>query len=343
MENTTLIGNIFHLEQLKKGRDSWNTWKDTNVIRPDLKGFNLDNLDLSGFHLDQSDFTDASMRGCNLNQAWLTWCVFIRTDLSGSTIINPEREEHSGDKRLLGVNLRWSAFAEANLSNVDMRGAVLEAVSFFDCNFNGADISTSEVNGVSAWGNHYDSQTKQNDLIVSAYDEENITIDHLDLAQFIYLLLNSNGLRSAINSLTTKVVLILGSFAPNDMEELEGIKKELRLLDFIPMLYNFEKPSLRNHMETVSTIAHLSNFIVAELTNPKSIPNELRSLIPNLISVPVIPLIRDKQKPFGMFEDFKGYRNVGEIIEYNSNDPKKNIVLDVIRQARQISELIQKS
>lgn len=219
-----------------------------------------------------------------------------------------------------------------------MRGAVLEAVSFFNCNFKGADFSSSEVNGVSAWGNFYDEHTKQNDLIVSSYDEEDITIDHLDLAQFIYLLLNSNGVRSAINSLTTKIVLILGSFASNDMEVLESIKSELRLMDYIPMLYNFEKPSLRNHMETVSTIAHLSNFIAAELTYPQSIPNELRSLIPNLISVLVIPLITDNQKPFRMFEDFKAYRNVGNVIEYNSVDPKKEVVLEVIRQAKQISK-----
>lgn len=44
-----------------------------------------------------------------------------------------------------------------------------------------------------------------------------------------------------------------------------------------------------------------------------------------------------------MFEDFKGYRNVGNIIEYNSNDPKREVVLEVIRQASQIKETIHKS
>ena len=331
-----LKGNILHLQQLQQGKESWNAWKDTGMVRPDLKGFNLDGMDLSGYHLDQTDFTDASMVNCNLNNTTLCWCVFIRTKLNSSTIINTDWETYTGDKRQMGINLRWSAFADADLTKVDMRGATLEATSFYNCKFNGTDLTGSDVYGVSAWGNQYDEYTKQDDLVVSNFDEDIITIDNLELAQFIYLLLNSTGVRDAINALTTKVVLILGSFASPDMQILQNIKTELRLQNYIPMLYNFEKPVRRNHIETVSTIAHLANFIVAELTNPRSIPNELATLIPTLRSVPVIPLIRDGQKPYGMFEDFQDLRHVSALIEYNTTDPVKFLVNDVVCRAKEI-------
>lgn len=336
------MGNIKHLELLKTGKEEWNAFKDANInLKPDFKDFDLSNMNLSGYHLDNSDFTDANMTGCNLNNAWLCWCIFIRTKLTGATILSTSREGFDGDKRLLGVNLRWSSFANAHLQNVNMAGATLEATSFFDCDFSGANISGSDVYGVSAWGNIFDESSNQKDLVVSKWGEDIITIDDLGLAQFIYLLLTNSGVRGAINGLNTKIVLILGSFAAEDKAILDKLKAELRLLNYAPMLYDFETPKQRNHMETVSTIAHLAKFIVADLTNPRSIPNELASLIPSLRSVPVVPIIRDEQKPYGMFQDFTDLNHVAATIHYNSTDSISALAKIIDTTASRVLDLIQ--
>ena len=178
-----------------------------------------------------------------------------------------------------------------------MKGATLEGVHFHNCNFRGADISNSPINGISSWGNMIDETTKQNDLIITEWDEPTVTVDNFEIAQFLYLMISNNKIRNIIDTLATKVVLILSSFAKNDKAVLDQIKLGLRKSNFIPVVFDFDKPSSRNLTETVSTLAHLSKFIVADLTNSISIPHELASIIPTLRSVPIVPIIRDAQKP----------------------------------------------
>ena len=324
------MGNIRHLEILKAGKDEWNNWRTLNPAeRPDFSSFNLDRLDLEGYNLGSSDFSEANLRDCNLNNSMLTWCIFIRTQLNNTTIINPSLDEYSGNRRLLGVNLRWSSFAEANLQNVKMTGATLEAAQFHKCNLKGTDISDSEVFGISAWGNVFDDSSKQTNLIITEGNQPVITIDDLEMAQFLYMLVNNSKMRNAIDTLATKVVLILGSFSNEDKPILDSIKSGLSISNFIPVMYDFDKPTSRNHTETVSTIAHLSKFIIADLTNQRSIPHELAILIPNLRSVPVIPLIRDEQKPYGMFQDFENAPNVASIINYLSASPINDLIEEI--------------
>jgi len=49
------------------------------------------------------------------------------------------------------------------------------------------------------------------------------------------------------------------------------------------------KPDSRDITETVTTLARLARFIIADITDPKSIPLELQSIVPD-VAVPVQPL-----------------------------------------------------
>ena len=72
--------------------------------------------------------------------------------------------------------------------------------------------------------------------------------------------------------------------------------------------------------ETVRTIAHLARFIIADITDPKSIPQELQSIVPDL-AVPVQPIIASPNRPWGMFVDFpKKYHWVLSVHEYADCD-----------------------
>ena len=130
-------------------------------------------------------------------------------------------------------------------------------------------------------------------------------MDNLEVAQFIYLLLNNQKIRSVIDTITSKVVLILGRFTPERKVVLDAIRDELRKRDYLPVLFDFEKPASRTSPETVSTLAHMARFVIADITDAKSIPQELMAIVPNMPSVPVQPLLLASQQEYGMFEHFR--------------------------------------
>jgi len=136
------------------------------------------------------------------------------------------------------------------------------------------------------------------------------------VAQFIYLLLNNEKIRDVIDTITSKVVLILGRFTPERKAILDTLKDELRKRNYSPVLFDFEKPASRDITETISTLAHMARFIIADLTDAKSIPQELKSIVPNLPSVPVLPLILNSQHEYGMFEHFTRFPWVLPVYRY---------------------------
>jgi len=89
------------------------------------------------------------------------------------------------------------------------------------------------------------------------------------VAQFIYLLLNNEKIRSVIDSITSKVVVILGRFTPERKAILDAIRDELRKRDYLPALFDFEKPASKDLTGTISTLANMARFIIADLTDPE--------------------------------------------------------------------------
>jgi hypothetical protein len=132
-------------------------------------------------------------------------------------------------------------------------------------------------------------------------------VDKLEVAQFIYLLLNNEKIRDVIDTVTSKVVLILGRFTPKRKAVLNKIREELRKRDYLPVLFDFQKPGSRSLTETVSTLAHMARFVVADITDASSIPQELQRIVPDLPSVPVQPLLLASKPEYGMFESFRPY------------------------------------
>jgi hypothetical protein len=82
------------------------------------------------------------------------------------------------------------------------------------------------------------------------------------------------------------------------------------------VLFDFPEPRSRDVDETVATLAHLARFIVADLTEPRSIPHELRGIVPEL-AVPIQPLLLEGEEgEYGMFVSLRKYHRVLETHRY---------------------------
>ena len=78
--------------------------------------------------------------------------------------------------------------------------------------------------GVSAWDVKLDGAVQRN-LIITPPEQPKIEVDNLEIAQFIYLILHDHKVRQVIDSIKSKVVLILGRFTPGRKAVLEATVK----------------------------------------------------------------------------------------------------------------------
>jgi hypothetical protein len=341
------MANAEQVAVLKKVHGTeWNNWrKARSVVTPDLSGANLgrvhiNGVDLSGANLRGADLSEAhlftaNLRGADLREAHLIGASFIAADLTGAN--------------LSGAYLNNADFNEADLSSVNLRGAIVLRAYFHTANLHSADLSRANlfgaqfikadlrranlqeadltgslwvrtnledailtgarVYGTSAWDVKLQN-TVQTNLIITPPDQPEITVDNLDVAQFIYLLLNNAKIRDVIDTITSKAVLILGRFTPERKPTLDALRDALRGHNYLPILFDFERPTNRDFTETVSTLAHLARFVIADLTDPRSIPQELTAVVPRLLSVPVRPLLLGSQSEWAMFSDLARYPQV---------------------------------
>jgi hypothetical protein len=115
-------------------------------------------------------------------------------------------------------------------------------------------------------------------------------------------------------------VLILGRFTPERKRFLDALRTELRNHDYVSIVFDSDKPTRRNLTETISTLAHLARFVIADITDAASVPQELQHIVPNLPSVPIQPIIEAASSAYGMFGDFFDYGTVLKPYGYDSLD-----------------------
>jgi len=63
---------------------------------------------------------------------------------------------------------------------------------------------------------------------------------------------------AACVSVCQQVVLILGRFTPERKVVLDAIRDELRKRDYLPVLFDFEKPANKDLTGTISTLANMA-------------------------------------------------------------------------------------
>jgi uncharacterized protein YjbI with pentapeptide repeats len=273
----------------------------TNLSKANLTGANLTGADLNRAILYKANLSRANLTGADLSRAILREADLSRADLH--------------EVKLSRANLSGAVLIRANLSRANLSGADLSRTFLIGTNLTNATLKDCKIYGISAWDVQLDG-AEQFNLTITPTDQPPITVDNLKIAQFIYLLLNNQEIREVINTLTTKAVLILGRFSHQRKTVLDAIRMELRKQDYLPILFDFGRTSSQTVRETVRTLAQISYFIIADLTEQSSIPEELENIIPGLV-VPVIPILATSQeREFSMFRDYGVYDWVLPIFRY---------------------------
>ena len=238
--------------------------------------------------------------------AWRDEHRDVRPDLSGADLhgLNLMRANLMGANlqgaELITAILCWAKLCAANLRTADLSGAVLTGTDLTD-----ADLTGCRIFGLSAWDVELNNHTTQDSLIITRKGEAEITVDKIEVAQFVYLLYrNHEKIRDVIDTIGKKGVLLLGRFTEGRIKVLERLREELRRLRFVPMVFNFDRPVTKDFTETVRLLANLSRFVIVDITNPRSTPLELQATVPDYM-VPFAPILQEGEQPFAMFVDLQ--------------------------------------
>jgi hypothetical protein len=331
------MANAQHLEfiteALRSGNSTaWNNWRASKHRLHEIYGYmSLVEVDLSGADLSgiwsfsHLDLADVNFQNANLEHAIFHSANLRRANLRGARLAHADlRRAVLDGADLSGVHIRHAnlgaaSLIDVNLSGADMYGASLFGTRLQRTNLQGADLSGCSIYGVSAWDVQLDNAIQSN-LVITPPDSPTITVDNLEVAQFVYLLINNQAIRRVIDTITSKAVLILGRFTDKRKAVLEAMRQALRQRNYLPILFDFDKPSGKTLTETISTLAHMARFIIADITSAKSIPQELAVIVPHLPTVPVQPILAHQAGEYAMFEHFKHFPWVLEVYRYKNQE-----------------------
>ncbi len=373
------MANPEDLEMLKSGAENWNAWRKEkgSSYRPNIEGHffqpahllppdeyksNFDGYDFSNADLsDQfhpTSFWNCSMKDCDFRGSKLHGAIFIDTNLEGSKFDSAQMIwANLRGAKCSGANFTDAVLEQSELTGTDMcacdlTGVRMQRSIISGTNFRSAILRNCQVAGVSTWDVRTDDKTIQEKLDISTLwwnqdpplpASQVITVDDIEVAQYVHILINNKKIRNLVDVGSAKTVLILGRFSPpNRKAVLDELRVQLRARDLVPMIFDFERPQDRDFTETVQTLASMSRFVISDLTLPRSNPLELQAAVPNF-KVPVVPIldVSVDKRAFAMFQDLKLYPWVLPLLEYKGKDDLMDVIdTAIIARANEVHAIL---
>jgi len=311
-----------------------------NLGGANLSGAQLNEALLNGAHLEMAHLNGANLSGALINDANLHAANLTEANLSKARLVDANltmahlNGANLDGTNLIGADLSRANLSEANLNGADLNGANLRGADLTNAMLRCADLKNAvlvgtilrnadltgcHIYGISAWNLKLEG-TKQQNLIITPKNEPEITVDDIEVAQFVYLLLHNEKIRNVIDTITSKAVLILGRFTDERKAVLDALREELRKRKYLPILFDFEKPRSRDTDETITLLARMARFIVADISDAKAVLQELRAIVPDLPSVPVQPIILEMQEEPGMFNFYRNRPSFLPVHRYVSQE-----------------------
>jgi uncharacterized protein YjbI with pentapeptide repeats len=325
MENIDFLnGSIYHIRRPNwhgshtKGGSAYD-FSDLQLVNISIydafaEGLNISNSNLLDVSFEEGDFSRANFENCRFENCKFNKTIFTNANFSGSTLIN------------------------CNLNRVNLSGA----------NFDVEEISETVVYGISTWDLQISEKTKQSKLVIEktyelysdliAEGRIPMMVDDIELAQFIYFLSNHKKMRASINVLNNRGVLLLGRFNNGGLNRLYNIREWLIKKNYLPMIFDFERPMGLDLTETIVTMSGLSKFIIADLLG-SSVPQELHAIL-SVFSKPVIAY--HDQKPYSMFADLMRKNKFVHFTKFNGSvdDLIEKLSEKIIQAEKDFNQLI---
>lgn len=301
----------------------------------DLRGARLDDAVLDGARLwgvncQGTDFGKVSLNRADLRRADLSGARFKPS--SNLRFVNLERADCSS-AIMQHVLMSRANLSEANFTNADLRDAILERADLSEANFDkanlrgvhlrrailyqtslkGADLSHVSIEDAFLRSVKLDEKTKQRAILgltriwftgEGHFDAAACEINDIRAAALLSLLGERGAVSALVDAGSRTVVLILGRFGRRRMPILRRLADALQTRGKIPIIFDFPGPQDRELSDTVRLLATLSEFIVVDLSDPRSVPLELQATIPGLM-IPVVPIIEAGRTVFAMFQDLQ--------------------------------------
>ncbi|RXG84169.1 pentapeptide repeat-containing protein [Bradyrhizobium vignae] len=338
------------VELLTSGPEKWNIWREQNpdVIEPDLSqqapyyhvcetllmtrrptfdlrgsahaklsGINLFRAQMKWTAFYYADFSKATFAGGNLSEATFVESNLSDANLNGADLTNANLQRSKLMRAdLSGALLRGCDLTEADLTGANLRSADLRGAKLVKTNLENADLTGCRIYGAATWGLNVQGAIQRSIVITDDVGPE-ITVDDIEIGQFLYLMIDNMQLRRVIDGITSKVVLILGRFTPERKAVLDSLRTEVATRGYVAVVFDFEAPKHRSTDETIALLARMAKFVVADLSDAKSVLQELRGLVPELPNVPVQPIILSSQIEPGMFDFYRKFPWVLPVSRYD--------------------------
>lgn len=264
-------------------------------------------------------------------------------DLRGTDLSEAELDaDNLGGTYRSRTSLRGARLAGSNLASANLEGADLRNTQFVGVDLTYARLNRAHVYGISTWDVKLDD-TQQRDLRITRDDQAYLAVDQVELAQFVYLLIENSKLRDVLEVISSKTVLILGRFTKERMEYIDIVRDQIRKQHMIPMVFDFTTPAAKDLTGTVEVLARLAKFVVADLSDPSSVPHELATTVPFLRRTPILPLLDTRSHTYGMFSDIASYPWVLDLHEYDCAERLKQLLPGALKAAGEIANTLSRS
>jgi uncharacterized protein YjbI with pentapeptide repeats len=293
--------------------------RETNLREANLNFADLCQANLLGAYLSWANLSDANLSGTTLFGAYLREANLTRANLSranarranffwpdiraatpqyrSSSLLRPYWEQltvapsgaNLSKADLSGADLSGVDLSYANLSGANLRGTNLSWANLSGANLRRADLTGCFVYAISAWDVQLEETIQANLMITTptGLKEPSIAVDNLEVAQFIYLLLNHQKIRQTIDTITSQVVLILGHFSPARKDVIDALSTELHSHKYSPVVFNFESAESNAFTATVRTLANMTRFVLLDLTD---LDDALREIANDIVPRCIVPI-----------------------------------------------------
>jgi hypothetical protein len=154
----------------------------------------------------------------------------------------------------------------------------------------------------------------------------------LAAASAITTALDGEAVSRVLSEVASRSVLILGRFSADRKPILDLIRRELGTAprQYVPILFDFERPRDRTLVESVLRFAAVSRFVVADLSDPKWVLAELQQIVPSFPSLPVVPILAADQHDTFVAGHLESYRSVAPVVRYRDGTHLRAILDDDI-------------